>query len=242
MKKKAFFRIGAALLLSLTVLVGMAGCGGKSSAPTNEEERVTYDDNTGNPVEDGAATNNLPDQYTDDVNKDNGQSKGGGPPYVYEVGGVNFKCDINIYDYIYEKNDRKWFNLKKMAEDNGYNTEYLTEQYYSNQIYCELDNDSKTIISFKAAKEPYNSENGHIVEVIGISNSNNSSVSYFVEKNNTDDVDYRLSDVGGIQMVSLNQIIVFAYMMDISPQQGSNLSPEVIASFTEESSGHYIIP
>ncbi len=246
MKKKMFFKMGVALLLSLAVLVGLSGCGAKPSAPTDEGGNTIQEDtNTGNPVEDAAATNNLPEQGPDEINVDNGHDltpQVDGPPYAYEVGGVNFECDINIYDYIYEKNGRLHFDLKKMAEDNGYNTEYLTAQYFSNQIYCELEDGSKTIISFKAAKEPYDSEHHRIVEVIGISNSNNSSITYLVKKYSSNDVDYELSDVAGIQMVSLNQIIVFAYMLDISPQQGSNLSPELIASFTEESSGRYIIP
>ena len=251
------------ILLTTILAMTLAACGSKAESlqVTTAAETETAgiemsgkDFDTGDSIlsEDPNANNNKQEkevaeetEEAPEIVADNAASmtsQVSGPPYVYDVGGVVLECNINIYDYIYEKNNRMWFNIKQMAADRGYNTEYLTTQYMSNQLYYQLDDGSKTIVSFKTAREPYNDERRFIIEDIGVSNTNNSSLSYLLVKYSHDDVEYRVSDVAGIQMISLNQMALFAYILDISPEQGADISPEAIASLEEKSHGIYYVP
>ena len=238
MKKKMFFKMGVVLLLSLAVLVGLAGCGAKPSAPTDEGENTIQEDtNTGNPVEDAAATNNLPEQGPDEINVDNGHDltpQVDGPPYVYEVGGVNFECDINIYDYIYEENGEQWVDLKQMAEDVGWSADERqgTREWKPNMTYT-VSSEQSLYIQLGGTTDDVRNGGYNYTNVLlfSLRDANNRAVrnpSGFINavmKQSTSGSDYCI--VGSENKrykTSLDEIEIIAYMLDVGRQEADSFN------------------
>ena len=249
MKKKMFFKMGVALLLSLAVLVGLAGCGAKPSAPTDGGENTTYDENTGNPIEDAAAaTNNLPEQDPDETNVDNGHdltSQVGGPPYVYEVGGVNFECDINIYDYIYEKNGKMFFDAEKMGNDAGFTTGQFQDRWDGIYLLDALDGGSLYI---KIGASPNNKERIDNHEVIGLINvcympsfpdSMVTDGTVRVIKNYLNDDYYMITGIGSL--IDIDAAKALAYIIDVSRRTPSYIGDSLVEPLNLSKDGSFFV-
>ena len=228
MKKKMFFKMGVALLLSLAVIVGLVGCGAKPSAPANMGESTTYNNgSTEKPTEGMTDSNDLPSQDPDDINVDNGHDltpQIGDPPYFYDVGGVDVECNINIYDYIYNEGAAKYFDLNQMAIDNGYDDSEWALHYKSmiddsDYAYLQLAFEGSHL-AIIAATPAVNSDDDSSSAPRIIRKNTDIDSEYTVVFPNLHKTNFTISNYN----VTFGQIVLLAYTFEHLKEDGADFS------------------
>ena len=161
-----------------------------------------------------------------------------GPPYSYDIAGISVSCNINIYDYIYEKNGDLWVDIIQMNADVGYQPGIDEQYYWGTPTFCDVDG-GQAIISMTYHLTEHGGEQTFIeVQMADFGPGN--LASYAVKKMSSDECIYRLKSRTNYAM-SLEQIELWAYMLDTARQQGSALSPGPLGTLPQNNSGMYVL-
>lgn len=169
-----------------------------------------------------------------------------GPPYLYEVNGVNFELDINIYEYIYEQNGKMFFDAEKMGNDAGFTTSHEFQNRWDNIYLLEVPDGGSLYIKLGAS--PNNKERIDNHEVIGLinvcympnfPNSMETDGTVRVIKNNLNDDHYMITGIGSL--IDIDMAKALAYIIDVSSRTPSNIGDNLVEPLSLNKDGSFFV-